>query len=99
MIQLMHNGLEWADEHCKQTKEKYGTLKGYDTIMDLVEAYVAGAQYVQSQLKNVKAKLRENSLKEDTIESVEQGLVKIKNEDVFNTYNEAIKLIDEIIKL
>lgn len=96
----MRNGLEWADEHCKQTKEKYETLKGYDTIMDLVEAYVAGAQYVQSKLEKAKQLLREKSIETATeSDCTEPNMVIIRNEDVFAAYDEAIKLIDEIIKL
>ena len=99
MIQIIHEALNWTENHCNETKKKYDMLKGYDSFMDLVDAYVAGAQYIQNELEKAKAKLREKSLVENVDENAEQGLVAIKNESAFEAYEEGIKMIDEILKL
>lgn len=99
MIQIIHEALNWTENHCNETKKKYDMLKGYDSFMDLVDAYVAGAQYIQNELEKAKAKLREKSLEENVVETTEQGLVAIKNESAFEAYEEGIKMIDEILKL
>lgn len=99
MIQIMHEALNWTENHCNETKKKYDMLKGYDSFMDLVDAYVAGAQYIQNELEKARKKLREKSLEENVVETAEQGLVAIKNESAFAAYEEAIKMIDEILKL
>ena len=99
MIQIIHEALNWTENHCNETKKKYDMLKGYDSFMDLVDAYVAGAQYIQNELEKAKAKLREKSLEENVEETAEQGLVAIKNESAFEAYEEAIKMIDEILNL
>lgn len=96
----MHEALEWTENHCNETKKKYEMLKGYDSFMDLVQAYVAGAQYIQNELAKMKARLREKSL-ENAAETdcTNPELICVTNPDVFAAYDEAIKLIDEIIKL
>lgn len=97
MIQIMHEALEWTKNHCNETKKKYETLKGYDSFMDLVEAYVAGAQYIQNELAKLKQTLSENITKQAV--ELEPGLTVVQNEDVVRVYEEMCKQIDEIIKL
>lgn len=99
MIVVTHEALQWAENHCKETTEKYDMLKGYDSFFDLVVAYQAGAQFIQAELEKVVAQLREKSLEENTIEDVEQGIVAIKNESVFKAYEDAINKIKNIQKL
>lgn len=99
MIVVLHEALEWSESHCKATKEKYPELKGFDTIVDLVVAYQEGAKYIQNELAKVKNKLREKQLTQSETDCTEPNLICVQNADVFAAYDEAIKLIDEIIKL
>lgn len=99
MIVVLHEALEWSENHCKATKEKYPELKGFDTIVDLVVAYQEGAKYIQNELAKVKAKLREKQLTQSETDCTEPNLICVQNADVFVAYDEAIRLIDEIIKL
>lgn len=96
MIVVTHEGLQWAENHCKETTEKYELLKGYDTIFDLVVAYQAGANFIQDELKKVRMKLRDKQMA--TTEETEQ-LTTIKNEELFAAYEEAIRQIDNILEL
>lgn len=100
MIVVLHEALEWSESHCKAKKEKYPELKGFDTIVDLVVAYQEGAKYIQNELTKVKARLREKSL-ENAAETdcTNPELICVTNPDVFAAYDEAIKMIDEIINL
>lgn len=99
MIVVLHEALEWTENHCNETKKKYEMLKGYDSFMDLVKAYVAGAEYIQNELAKVKNKLREKQLTQSETDCTEPNLICVQNADVFAAYDEAIKMIDEIIKL
>lgn len=99
MIVVLHEALEWSESHCKATKEKYPELKGFDTIVDLVVAYQEGAKYIQNELAKVKARLREKQLTQSETDCTEPNLICVQNADVFSAYDEAIRLIDEIIKL
>lgn len=99
MIVVLHEALEWSESHCKATKEKYPELKGFDTIVDLVVAYQEGAKYIQNELAKVKNKLREKQLTQSETDCTEPNLICVQNADVFAAYDEAIKMIDEIINL
>lgn len=99
MIVVLHEALEWSESHCKATKEKYPELKGFDTIVDLVVAYQEGAKYIQNELAKVKNKLREKQLSQSETDCTEPNLICVQNADVFAAYDEAIKMIDEIINL
>jgi hypothetical protein len=99
MIVVLHEALEWSESHCKATKEKYPELKGFDTIVDLVVAYQEGAKYIQNELAKVKARLREKQLTQSETDCTEPNLICVQNADVFAAYDEAIKMIDEILKL
>lgn len=98
MIVVTHEALQWADNHCKETTEKYELLKGYDTIFDLVVAYQAGAKFIQDELKKVRMKLRDKQMDTTETEETEQ-LTTIKNEELFAAYEEAIRQIDNILGL
>lgn len=93
----MHEALEWTESHCNETKKKYEMLKGYDSFLDLVEAYVAGAQYIQNELAKLKQTLSEK-ITNQAVE-LEPGLTVVQNEEVVRVYEEMCKQIDEIIKL
>ena len=99
MIVVLHEALEWSESHCKATKEKYPELKGFDTIVDLVVAYQEGAKFIQNELAKVKDRLREKQLTQSETDCTEPNLICVQNADVFAAYDEAIKMIDEIIKL
>ena len=99
MIVVTHEALQWAENHCKETQAKYDMLKGYDTIFDLVVAYQEGAQFIQNELAKVKDKLREKQLSQSETDCTEPNLICVQNADVFAAYDEAIKMIDEIINL
>lgn len=99
MIVVLHEALEWSESHCKATKEKYPELKGFDTIVDLVVAYQEGAKYIQNELAKVKNKLREKQLTQSETDCTEPNLICVQNSDVFAAYDEAIKMLDEIINL
>lgn len=99
MIVVLHEALQWSESHCKATKEKYPELKGFDTIVDLVVAYQEGAKYIQNELSKVKNKLREKQLSQSETDCTEPNLICVQNADVFAAYDEAIKMIDEIINL
>ena len=98
MIVVTHEALQWADNHCKETTEKYELLKGYDTIFDLVDAYQAGAKFIQDELKKVRIKLRDRQMATTETDETEQ-LTTIKNEELFAAYEEAIRQIDNILGL
>lgn len=101
MIVTTHEGLQWAQNYCNEIKERYPQLEPPKPVMvmDLTIAYQNGAQFIQDELKKVKYKLREKSLQETKESEIEPGLTVIKNEDVFRAYEEASKLIDEILTL
>lgn len=99
MIVVLHEALQWSESHCKATKEKYPELKGFDTIVDLVVAYQEGAKFIQNELAKVKARLREKQLTQSETDCTEPNLICVQNADVFAAYDEAIKMIDEIINL
>lgn len=99
MIVVIHEALEWSESHCKATKEKYPELKGFDTIVDLVVAYQEGAKYIQNELAKVKNKLREKQLSQSETDCTEPNLICVQNADVIAAYDEAIKMLNEIINL
>ena len=99
MIVIMHEACVWSEKHCKETQEKYETLKGFDTIIDLVEAYRNGAEFVQNELKKVKERLREKQLSNADTDCTEPDLICVQNAEVFAAYDEAIKLINNILEL
>lgn len=104
MIVTTHEGLQWAQNYCNEINEKFPELKEQKTpnaikVMDLTIAYQNGAQFIQNELKKVKDKLREKQLSQSETDCTEPNLICVQNADVFAAYDEAIKMIDEIINL
>ena len=104
MIVKTHEGLQWAQNYCNQINEKYPELKERKTpnaikVMDLTIAYQTGAKFVQDELLKARTKLREKQMSASETDCTEPNLTIIRNEDVFNAYDEAIKLIDKILDL
>lgn len=97
MLVVTHEALQWAENHCKETQAKYDTLKGYDTMFDLVVAYQEGAKFIQTELVKVINDLREKTLEENVFENVEEGMVAINK--AFKAYENAIKQIKSIMLL
>ena len=101
MIVTTHEGLQWAQNYCNEIKEKFPELEAPKPIMvmDLTIAYQNGAQFIQNELAKVKDKLREKQLSQSETDCTEPNLICVQNADVFAAYDEAIKMIDEIINL
>lgn len=100
MIVTTHEGLQWAQNYCKEIREKFPELEAPKQIMvlDLTIAYQKGAQFIQDELKKVRMKLRDKQMATTETEETEQ-LTTIKNEELFAAYEEAIRQIDNILEL
>lgn len=104
MIVVTHEGLQWAQNYCNQINEIYPELKEQKTpnaikVMDLTIAYQTGAKFVQVELLKARTKLREKQISASESDRTEPNLTIIRNEDFFNAYDEAIKLIDKVLEL
>lgn len=100
MIVTTHEGLQWAQNYCKEIKEKFPELEALKPIMvmDLTIAFQNGAQFIQDELKKVRMKLRDKQMATTETDETEQ-LTTIKNEEMFAAYEEAIRQIDNILEL
>lgn len=99
MLVVTNEGMQWAQNYCKEIKEKYPELEPPKSIMvmDLTIAYQTGAQFIQNALANMKGVLQEKANKEEMVFTInENGFEKSEKA---KAYEEAIQMIDEILKL
>lgn len=102
MIVTTLEGLQWAQNYCNEINEKYPELQERKTpnvikVMDLTFAYQTGAQFIQNKLANEKGMLQEKANKEEMVFTInENGFEKSEKA---KAYEEAIQMIDEILKL
>lgn len=99
MLVVTNEGMQWAQNYCKEIKEKYPELEPPKPIMvlDLTIAYQTGAQFIQNKLANVKGMLQEKANKEEMVFTINEN--EFEKSEKAKAYEEAIQMIDEILKL
>lgn len=102
MLVVTNEGMQWARNYCKEIKEKYPLMQEHKTpegikVMELTFAYQTGAQFIQNALANAKGMLQEKANKEEMVFTINEN--GFERSEKAKAYEEAIQMIDEIIKL